>query len=90
MVLLLNGILQRLVGLLGSLCLVCRCKVHYPFKTLGSGWAPWKTEWQGSSPSAVLSSLLDWNFLAVEETHVLETKGQNLRMKSDFERSEAR
>lgn len=89
MVLLLNGLLQCLVGLLGSLCLEYRCKVHYRFMTLGSGWAPWKTEWQGSSPSAALSSLLDWNFLAVEETHVLETKGQNLGMKSDFERSGA-
>lgn len=64
-------------------------QVYYPFMTLGSRWALWKTEWQGSTPSAALSSLLDWNFLAVEETHVLETKGQNLGMKSDFERSEA-
>lgn len=38
----------------------------------------WKTEWKRSLPSAARLSLSDWNFLAVEEAHALETKGQNL------------
>lgn len=38
----------------------------------------WKTEWKRSLPSAARLSLSDWNFLAFEEAHALETKGQNL------------
>lgn len=90
MLLLLNGILWSLIGTLGSLCtLVQGLKCATLFMTSGSGWAPWETEWKRSSPSAALLSLPDWNFLAVEETPVLETEGHNLGVKSGFERSEA-